>query len=228
MMLEKFLELHQAPFFKLLNIKKIKVIELLEPMLEKYCKENFQNSSDISSKLFEYKKLLLDANQNMNLIGKSTIDDFDQRHFLDCIQIHEYMAEKNKLTVDLGTGAGLPGVLLSIIGYKNLHLVEKSPKKSAFLESCKLRLGLDFNIHNRPLAEVSLSNAQYIVARAFAPITKILNLTKQMVTNQTQYVLLKGRSYLEELKLINNKSFSWEDFPSITSDESRIIVLQVR
>ena len=73
-------------------------------MLEKYCKDNFQNSSDVSTKLLAYKKLLLDANQHMNLIGKSTIDDFDQRHFLDCIQIHEYMTEKNKLTVDLGNG----------------------------------------------------------------------------------------------------------------------------
>ncbi len=197
-------------------------------MLEKYCKDNFQNSSDVFIKLLDYKKLLLDANKNMNLIGKSTIDDFDQRHFLDCIQIHEYMAEKYKLTVDLGTGAGLPGVLLSIIGYKNLHLVEKSPKKSAFLESCRLRLGLDCIIHNQPLAEVSLSNAQYIVARAFAPISKILNFTKQMVTDQTQYVLLKGKTYLDELKLVSNKSFSWKEFPSITSDESRIIVLQVR
>jgi 16S rRNA (guanine(527)-N(7))-methyltransferase RsmG len=204
------------------------VIELLEPILEKYCKENFQNSSDISIKLLEYKKLLLDANQNMNLIGKSTIDDFDQRHFLDCIQIHEHMTEKDKLTVDLGTGAGLPGILLSIIGYKNLHLVEKSPKKSAFIEICKSRLELDCTIHNQPLADVSLSNARYIVARAFAPISKILNFTKQMVTNQTQYVLLKGRSYLEELKLVSNKNFSWKDFPSITSDESRIIVLQAR
>ncbi|MFL2540013.1 MAG: 16S rRNA (guanine(527)-N(7))-methyltransferase RsmG [Alphaproteobacteria bacterium] len=202
--------------------------ELLDPMLEKYCKDNFQNSSDVSTKLLEYKKLLLDTNQHMNLIGKSTIDDFDQRHFLDCIQIHEHMTEKDKLTVDLGTGAGFPGILLSIIGYQRLHLVEKSPKKSAFLESCKLRLGLDCNIHNQPLAEVSLSNARYIVARAFAPISKILNFTKLMVADQTQYVLLKGRSYLEELKLVSNQSFSWKDFPSITSDESRIIVLQAR
>ena len=201
---------------------------MLEPKLEKYCKDNFQNSSDISTKLLEYKKLLLDENQHMNLIGKSTIDDFDQRHFLDCIQIHEHMTEKDKLIVDLGTGAGLPGILLSIIGYKNLHLVEKSPKKSAFIEICKSRLELDYTIHNQPLADVSLSNARYIVARAFAPISKILNFTKQMVTNQTQYVLLKGRSYLEELKLVSNKNFSWKDFPSITSDESRIIVLQAR
>ena len=215
-------------FFKSLNIKKLKVIELLEPTLEKYCKDHFQNSTDVSAKLLEYKKLLLDANRNMNLIGKSTIDDFDQRHFLDCVQIHEHMPEKNKLTADLGTGAGLPGVLLSIIGYKNLHLVEKSPKKSAFLESCKLRLGLDFVIHNQPLAEVSLSNVQYIVARAFAPISKILNFTKQMVTDQTQYVLLKGRSYLEEIKSVSRDNFNWNDFPSITSDESRIIVLQLK
>ena len=204
------------------------MIELLEPILEKYCKENFQDSSDITAKLLEYKKLLLDANLKMNLIGKSTIDDFDQRHFLDCVQIHKYMPEKNKLTIDLGTGAGLPGVLLSIIGYKNLRLVEKSPKKSAFLESCKLRLGLDCIIHNQPLAEVSLSNVQYIVARAFAPISKILSFTKQMVTDQTQYVLLKGRTYLEELKLVSNKNFHWKEFPSITSDESRIVVLQVK
>ena len=201
---------------------------MLKPILQKYCKENFHNSSDISSKLFEYKKLLLDSNQNMNLIGKSTIDDFDQRHFLDCIQIHKYMTEKNKLAIDLGSGAGLPGVILSIIGYKNLHLIEKSPKKSAFLEVCKLRLGLDYTIHNRPLAEVSLSNAQYIVARAFAPISKILNFTKQMVTNQTEYVLLKGRTYLEELKLVSNRNFNWRDFPSITSDDSRIIILKTR
>ena len=228
MMLVKYLGLLPVPFFKLLNIKKSRVIELLEPLLEKYCKDNFQHSSDISNKLLEYKKLLLDANQHMNLIGKSTIDDFDQRHFLDCIQIHKYMIEKDKLTVDLGTGAGLPGIILSIIGYENLHLIEKSPKKSAFLKNCKLRLGLDCIIHNQPLAEVSLSNVRYIVARAYAPISKILNFTKQMVTDQTQYVLLKGRSYLEELKLVSNQSFSWKDFPSITSDESRIIVLKAR
>ena len=197
-------------------------------MLEKFIKENFQYSADIYTKLLEYKKLLLDANEHMNLIGKSTIIEFDQRHLLDCMQIHRYMPDKNKLTIDLGTGAGLPGILLSIIGYKNLHLIEKSPKKSAFLESCKLRLGLDCTIHNQPLAEISLSNARYIVARAFAPISKILSLTKQMVTDQTQYVLLKGKSYLDELNLVSNKSFSWEDFPSITSDESRIIILQAK
>ena len=196
--------------------------------LENFCNENFNDPKKIFTMLMEYKKILLNENHKMNLIGKSTIDDFDQRHIIDCIQIIKHMPDKKKQVMDIGTGAGLPGVLLSILGYQNLHLVEKSPKKSAFLEGCKLQLGLDFTIHNVPLVDVSLSNAQYIVARAFAPISKILNFTKQMVTNQTQYVLLKGRSYFEELKLVSNKNFIWKDFPSITSGESRIIVLQVK
>ena len=199
---------------------------MLEPILEKYCKENFFNSDEVIVKLLEYKKLLLEENKNMNLIGKSTIEDFDQRHFLDCLQIHKYMPEKNLLTVDLGAGAGLPGVLLSIVGHKKLHLIEKSPKKSVFLDNCKMRLGLDYTVHSQSLSDVSLSNLQYIVARAFAPITKILDYTKQMVTNQTQYVLLKGKSYLEELNLVNKMKFNWKTYPSITSNESRVIVLQ--
>ena len=201
---------------------------MLEPTLEKYCKENFFNSEEVIGKLLEYKKLLLEENKNMNLIGKSTIENFDQRHFLDCLQIHKYLPEKNLLTVDLGAGAGLPGVLLSIVGHKKLHLIEKSPKKSVFLDNCKIRLGLDYTVHNQSLSDVSLSNLHYIVARAFAPITKILHYTKQMVTNQTQYVLLKGKTYLEELNLVNKMNFNWKTYPSITSNESRVIVLQAK
>jgi len=201
---------------------------LLDPILEKYCKENFFKSDEVIIKLLEYKKLLLEENKNMNLIGKSTIEDFDQRHFLDCLQIQKYMPEKKFLTVDLGAGAGLPGILLAIIGYTKLHLVEKSPKKSIFLENCKMRLGLDYIVHNQPLSDVSLSNLHYIVARAFAPISKILDYTKKIVTNQTQYVLLKGKTYLEELKLVSDKKFNWREYPSVTSSESRIIVLQAK
>jgi len=212
----------------LLNIKNLKEIELLEPILEKYIKESFFNSDDVIVKLLEYKKLLLEENKNMNLIGKSTIEDIDQRHFLDCLQIHKYLPEKNSLTVDLGAGAGLPGVLLSIVGHKKLHLIEKSPKKSVFLENCKMRLGLDYTVHNQPLSDVSLSNLHYIVARAFAPISKILDYTKKMVSNQTQYILLKGKTYLEELKLVSDKKFNWKEYPSVTSSESRIVILQAK
>ena len=81
-------------FFKSLNIKSSKGTGLLDPKLKKYCQENFLSSEEVITKLLEYKKLLLEENKNMNLIGKSTIDEFDQRHFLDCLQIHKYMPKK--------------------------------------------------------------------------------------------------------------------------------------
>ena len=196
--------------------------------LQNFCKENFNDPNNIFTMLMEYKKILLNENHKMNLIGKSTIDDFDQRHIIDCIQIIKHMPDKKKQVMDIGTGAGLPGVLLSILGYQNLHLVEKSPKKSAFLEICKAHLGLNYKIHTKPIAEISGVNIDYITARAFAPIEKIITATKEIIHKKTIYVLLKGKSYLSELNLINPQKYSWKNYPSITSEESKIIVLGIK
>ncbi len=196
--------------------------------LENFCNENFNDPNKIFTMLMEYKKILLNENNKMNLIGKSTIDDFDQRHIIDCIQIIKHMPDKKKQVMDIGTGAGLPGVLLSILGYQNLHLVEKSPKKSAFLESCKAHLGLNYKIHTKPIIEISGVNIDYITARAFAPIEKIIIATKKIIHKKTIYILLKGKSYLSELNLINPQKYSWQNYPSITSEESKIIVLGIK
>ena len=196
--------------------------------LENFCNENFNDPKNVFKMLMEYKKILLNENHKMNLIGKSTIDDFDQRHIIDCIQIIKHMPDKRKQVMDIGTGAGLPGVLLSILGYQNLHLVEKSPKKSVFLETCKAHLGLNYKIHTKPIAEISGVNIDYITARAFAPIEKIITATKKIIHTKTIYILLKGKSYLSELNLINPQKYSWKNYPSITSEESKIIVLGIK
>ena len=60
---------------------------MLNANLENFCNENFKNSKSVLQKLYEYKKIVIDENEKVNLIGRSTIDNFDQRHLLDCIQI---------------------------------------------------------------------------------------------------------------------------------------------
>ena len=198
---------------------------MLSENLVKFCDNNFDDSKSILNKLTEYKNMLLKENQNMNLIGKSTIIDLDERHLLDCIQIVKYLPQHEKSLMDVGTGAGLPGIILSIIGFKNLHLVEKSPKKSLFLENCKLRLGLNYVVHNKSITEISNLNVDCITARAFASIEKIISMTKKIINNQTMFILLKGRSYLTELEMINPKKYSWQAHPSITSNDSKIIIM---
>ncbi len=198
---------------------------MLNDKLVKFCDDNFDDGKLILTKLSEYKKILLKENETMNLIGKSTIIDLDERHFLDCIQIVKYLPQHEKSVMDIGTGAGLPGIILAIIGFKNLHLVEKSPKKSSFLENCKLRLGLNYVVHNKSISEISNLNIDYVTARAFASIEKIISMTKKIINKQTKFILLKGKTYLTELETINPQKFFWETHPSITSSESKIIIM---
>ena len=183
---------------------------MLNDKLVKFCDDNFDDGKLILTKLYEYKKILIKENQNMNLIGKSTLIDLDERHLLDCIQIVKYLPQHEKSVMDIGTGAGLPGIILSIIGFKNLHLVEKSPKKSFFLENCKLRLGLNYVVHNKSISEISNLNVDCITARAFASIEKIILMTKKiMLINNEKYhgfTIHKVSSELDEGKTISNKT----------------------
>ena len=105
--------------------------------------------------------------------------------------------------MDVGTGAGLPGIILSIIGYKNLHLVEKSPKKTLFLENCKSRLDLNYEVHNKSITEISNLNIDFITARAFASIEGIILMTKKIINKKTKFILLKGKTYFTELEKVN-------------------------
>ena len=198
---------------------------MLSKQIINYCEDNFQSSKQIIKTIFEYKKLLLSENLKMNLIGKNTEEDFDQRHILDCIQIHSYIGDHRNRILDLGTGAGLPGVLLSILGFKNVHLVEKSAKKSNFLKKCKIQLGIEFSVHNSFIEKLNLPKFESIVARAFAPIVRIISLTKHITDFKTNYILLKGKSYNDELELVDHNKFKWQLYPSLTSHESKIIVL---
>ena len=201
---------------------------MLNQRLIKFCNDNFRDGKLILEKLNEYKKILISENEKMNLIGISTLEDFDERHFLDCIQINQYLPNRNKTVMDVGTGAGLPGIILSIIGFHNLHLVEKSPKKSVFLENCKLRLNLNYHVHNKPVADLSSPSIDYITARAFAPIEKIISSTKKLINKKTKFILLKGKTYLSELETINAQKYFWETYSSITSDQSKIIVMGIK
>jgi 16S rRNA G527 N7-methylase RsmG len=87
--------------------------------------------------LEDYVSKLLQENENFNFIGKSTIDQTWHRHILDCAQLIQFIKNPQKKFADLGSGAGLPGMVLSILGLKEIHLVEKSFRKADFLRKIK-------------------------------------------------------------------------------------------
>jgi 16S rRNA (guanine(527)-N(7))-methyltransferase RsmG len=155
------------------------------------------------------------------------------RHIMDCEQICRYI-DKDDVVVDVGSGAGLPGIVMSICGFPNVILCEKSRKKCVFLHEARAKLKLNFEIFNRNIYDFSrdellerygnLSPKCTMVSRAFGDIAKLLDVMCK--TSIEKGVFHKGKRYLEEIEVARN-SFEFDNsiVPSTTSDDGVIVTL---
>jgi len=188
-------------------------------------KQHFDVPRETIQQLEKFVDLLLTSNKSMNLIGKSTEADVWSRHVLDSLQILKVIGRKSIL--DIGTGAGFPGVVVSIVGGNQTFLVEKSPKKCAFLRRVKKEIEGSFEIINQEIEGVNIKNIDVITCRGFASIKKILQLISNTKLHPKEFVLLKGRSYkaeLEEAKA-SGWNFDVQSMQSLTSEESVVLTL---
>ena len=174
--------------------------------------------------LNEYVKFLLYYNNKINLIGKSTIDDIWNRHILDSLQIIKIINDKNVRLADLGSGAGLPGIPLSIIGIKEVHLYEKSPRKCEFLDLAKKFSNNKIIIHNENINEVKDGTYDIITSRALGSLNLLLSFSKKFKTNHTELIFLKGKKIFEEIEEAKKYwMFDYQLIDSVTSTEGKII-----
>ena len=132
----------------------------------------YQVSRETITSLKNYENMLIKGNQSLNLIGKSTIEQIWIRHILDSFQVIDFIDKNDKTIVDLGSGAGLPGIILAI-GAKErnislkIHLIDKSKKKTNFLEETVKKLNLDISVICKNIFEDKEENASDVfVARA--------------------------------------------------------------
>ena len=132
-------------------------------MDRKYQIDTFSRYSKVSRetiKIFEkYENYLITANKKLNLVGNITIKDIWSRHFLDSVQVIDFIGKNDKTLVDLGSGAGFPGVVLAIVAKDRkiplkIKLVEKSMKKTQFLKKLVNDLHLNVDVINENLVFV--------------------------------------------------------------------------
>lgn len=174
----------------------------------------------IEEKFIKYENLLKSWSTKMNLVAPSTLNDIQNRHIKDSAQLEKFIA-KDISIIDLGSGAGFPGVVLAILGY-NVTCIESITKKANFLSTLKKELDLPnlTIINNRVESFLSKTPVKadktIFTARAFAPLIKILGYTH--ITN-CQLFLLKGRDVLSEIKTAKTKyKFEYKLYPSTTGD----------
>ncbi len=179
-------------------------------------------------RLERFADLLLAENQRQNLISKPSEAHLWERHIADSAQLLEYVPrETSGSWLDLGTGAGFPGIVIAILRPEtNVCLVESRARRIEFLQSCVDQLGLaNCKVFGERLERLKPFECSVISARAFAPLEKLLRLSAPFSTKATRYVLPKGRSAKhewEQLKPSIRKLFHVER--SRTDDEAGIIV----
>jgi 16S rRNA (guanine527-N7)-methyltransferase len=176
--------------------------------------------------LESFVKLLLNYNQEYNLIGKSTVEDIWHRHILDSAQLIKFIENKNLIVGDFGSGAGFPAIVLSILGIKEIHLIEKSFRKCQFLELAKKISPNKIIIHQKKVEEIKGINFDIITSRAFAPLDKLLAVTKPFSKPSCYGLFLKGKSFEKEIVLAKKAgNFYHAAHPSLTSEDGKILII---
>ena len=187
-------------------------------------------SRETITSLKKYEDILTKTNKSQNLIGNSTINDIWTRHFLDSSQVIDFIDKNDKTLIDIGSGAGFPGLVLAVISKDKkiplkIKLIEKSSKKAKFLKKLIDELQLDAEVINKNIFEYPKKLSEDVfVARAFKPLKIILPLIHNKAENWKKIFIFLGKTGKNEL-LQASKSWhiEYKQRVSVTSSDSIVI-----
>ena len=186
-------------------------------------------SRETLKELETFRKLIIMRNNDINLISSTTIGASKDRHIVDSAQIIDFVDKNRSVCTDLGSGAGLPGIVLAIImKHKNsnmqFNLYEKSYHKSKFLEEVSRKLNLNTKVFNQNIFEQENLHSEIIVARAFKPMIVILDLVNKSFKKFNNIILLLGKNGKSSIKECQKKwKFDYVEKNSLTNEESLMI-----
>ena len=176
-----------------------------------------------------YCELLKKENSKINLISKSTETEMRKRHIVDCAQTIDFIDENYKICTDVGSGSGLPGIVLAIIMKikkpdMKFHLYEKSFKKCQFLSAVKEKLDLNAEVFQKDIFKEKNIETDLIITRPFKPLPIVLDLAEKNFKKFKSLIIFLGKNKKDILeKALLNWSFDYKEKKSMTSSESKII-----
>jgi 16S rRNA (guanine527-N7)-methyltransferase len=193
-------------------------------------KFNLDVSRETLERLDEYSKDIILKNKEINLISKSTERSIKSRHIADSMQTIDFIDKSDiKTCTDLGSGAGLPGIVLGIIMSSKkptfkVIFYEKSYHKSNFLREMSKKFNLDAEIYQKNIFNEKNLITDVIISRAFKPLPVIFQIAKTNFKNFKYIILFLGKSGKKILKdAMKNWKFDYEERKSLTNDESIIV-----
>ena len=189
--------------------------------------KSFSLSKKQTEQLDVYISELFRFNEHTNIVGKSTLDNVWERHIADCLQLSNFIPKKNSKIFDIGTGGGLPGIPLSIIGYQKIFMIDSIGKKIDFIKNIINLLSLPSKTEKKRIENLNIGKADLIVSRALAPLNKLLSYSLLLSNKSTTSLFLKGRNVYKEIEMAKKIFyFKFEVFKSITSEDGQILKIK--
>jgi len=186
---------------------------------------NFDVPRETMARLDAFIALLREESERQNLVSAATLDQVWTRHIADSAQLLRFAPSPAAAWVDLGTGAGFPGLVVALLHKGPVTLVEERRLRADFLHRAAESLGVAVEIVASRVERLAPRPFDVISARAFAPLGRLLQLGTALSTAKTIWLLPKGRNAQTELEALDS---SWQgDFrlePSVTDPDARIIV----
>lgn len=196
--------------------------------------DRFDVSRETIARLETYESLLQRWQKAVNLVAPSTLDQVWHRHFADSAQLLE-IAPTARTWLDLGTGAGFPGMVIAILlanrSDSRVHLAESNARKCAFLKDVARQTGTAVEIHQTRIESLDstdiLSTPDIVTARALAALPKLMNHALPFIGPQTKALFLKGKSAAQEIEAARiDYDFEVETQPSLTDPAGVIVTVK--
>jgi len=204
----------------------------MEDILKKYSLINHLNVSREMCEDFEsFISMIIEKNKEINIISKKSSKNLDirERHIIDTAQVIDFIDLNNNTTTDIGTGGGMPGIVMAIM-MKNLKknmrlmLYEKSHHKSSFLREVSRKLNLDTEVIQKDIFQITEMNSGTIMARAFKPMPVVLELVYKNFSNYKNLILFMGKNGKQILKeTLLDWDFDYTEKKSVTSNDSFLL-----
>ena len=199
-------------------------------ILKIYNTKSTNVSRETLEELEDYSKAIILRNKRINLISKSTENSIKQRHIEDSAQIIDFIDKNDiKICTDLGSGAGLPGIVLGILMKPKkplfkLIFYEKSYHKSLFLREMTDKFGLNSEIHRKNIFSEKNLKTDVIISRAFKPLPIIFQIAKNNFKSFKYIILFLGKSGKTIIDdAYENWNFDYEKKKSLTNNQSLIV-----
>ena len=184
-------------------------------------------SRETLSQFEAYLALLKKWQRRINLVANSTMVDVWQRHILDSAQLIKFYPPNTKKILDVGSGAGFPGLVLAIMGNVEVDLVESDQRKAIFLSTVIRSLGLSAKVHNQRIESLPNLCPDVVTARAVAPVSRLIKLIENQISADTVCLFLKGASVEDELTDLQSYSTMLSvNHPSLSGPDGVVLELK--